>query len=371
MEERTQSPGGASRLLGVHDPDQVVVIDAQLLAELEASTHTGSWAVSLVDDTLEWSEGMHRIYGTDPASFRPTQEAVSGLLHSQDLERLTHQAMSWRTSTDPFAFVHRLIRPDGAVRLVEARGWVVLGEAGEPEWALGTAQDITEAVAEAEDKVRLQSQRLATLEELSSAEERERARIAGEIHDDTIQVLDAVGLRLERTLGELEDEATQAKVAGCYEDVRKATGRLRQLMFAMMSPPAGLNLPEASEWFCATVLGRAGIDYAVEVEGELGRLGEQRIILAYRLLQEAVRNVAKHAQASRVLVTIGIGGEGELNVGVLDDGVGTGGEEAVEQTHAGLRLIRERAAAAGGAAQLGPGLDGRGTAVVFSIPAAR
>jgi PAS domain S-box-containing protein len=361
-------PGGPTRLLGVHDPAQVVVIDAALLAELEASTNTGTWAVSLIDDRVEWSEGMYRIYGTDPESFRPTPAAVSALLHRDDLDRLIAQTQSWQAGSGPFAFVHRVVRPDGAVRMVEARGWVVFDQAGEPEWALGTAQDITEAVAEADERVRLHSRRLTTLEELSSAEERERARIAGDIHDDTIQALDAVSLELERTLSGMPQDAARASVERCYRDVRSATERLRRLMFSMMSPPAGLNLPEAAEWFCATALGRIGIAYEVEVAEGLGRIGEQRVILAYRLLQEAVRNVVKHAKASRVLVTIARGPDEELIVRVLDDGIGTGGAGVVGTSHAGLRLIRERAAAAGGEAHIGPGLDGRGMSVEFTIP---
>lgn len=208
---------------------------------------------------------------------------------------------------------------------------------------------------------------LRLLDDLTKAEECERARIASEIHDDTAQVLGAVSLRLERAQSEVGDRIAKQALGRASEEVRQATVRLRSLMFEIMAPAENETLGAAIGSYCSVLLADTGISY--QLDGDAESLPRKDLLLTYRLAQEALRNVVKHAQAARVQVRLRQGEEG-LSMRVADDGVGLAATVASDPTiHAGLRMIQQRAAAAGGGAETGAGLEGRGTSIEVRMPA--
>jgi two-component system sensor histidine kinase UhpB len=103
-----------------------------------------------------------------------------------------------------------------------------------------------------------------------------------------------------------------------------------------------------------------------EIVGDIGGLGSDRYLLAYRLIQEALRNALTHSEAARVRVEFDRNPT-ELVFRVSDDGIGMGDGET-PPTHAGLRIVRRRAEAASGSAQFGIGLDGRGSSIELRLP---
>ena len=213
----------------------------------------------------------------------------------------------------------------------------------------------------------LAAQRGALLEHLAEAEERERLRIAADIHDDTIQALGAVGLRLSHARRGSDGPAL-AVLTEAETEVKAATERLRKLMFELMPPIAGDDLRAAVEGYCSVLFVGSAIDY--EVTGEIRGLVSDRYLLAYRLVQEALRNVLKHSRGTRVLVEFEATAT-DLVSRISDDGVGmdeAGGAETAAPTHAGLRIVRRRAEASGGTATVAAGLDGRGSSIELRLP---
>lgn len=210
----------------------------------------------------------------------------------------------------------------------------------------------------------LSAQRGALLEHLAEAEERERLRIAAEIHDDTVQSLGAVALRLSRAGERASNDADRDLLADSEIEVRQVAEQLRRLMFELMPPIAGDDLRSAVETYCLTLLSGSSIRH--EIIGDVGALGSDRYLVAYRLIQEALRNALAHSRGTRVCVEFQPGPT-ELVVRVSDDGIGMGDGEA-PPTHAGLRIVRRRAEAAGGSATFGIGLDGRGSSIELRLP---
>jgi PAS domain S-box-containing protein len=209
-------------------------------------------------------------------------------------------------------------------------------------------------------------QRAGLLDELSRAEERERARIAADIHDDTVQVLSALGLRLEQAREGASIGEAQTVLGRACAEVRDATTRLRHLMFDLMPPPSEAGLHAAVRSYCSVLFAGTPIHHAVE--GDTGSVAPDSCLLAYRLAQEALRNVLKHARAEHVLTTFEADAE-ELVMRVADDGIGLGstpGEWPL--LHAGLRIIRQRAEAGGGSAVTDIGLEGRGSSIEIRLP---
>jgi len=114
------------------------LLDAQAVAKL------GSWETVLDTGTVTWSAENHRIFETDPATFRPTHEAFLALI-PQDQRDLVDEA--FRRSSDrpgPCSVEHRLEFPDGRVKYIEERWHIVVDLHGRPVRALGTSQDISQ-----------------------------------------------------------------------------------------------------------------------------------------------------------------------------------------------------------------------------------
>jgi signal transduction histidine kinase len=213
----------------------------------------------------------------------------------------------------------------------------------------------------------LNAQRGALLGHLVEAEERERLRIAAELHDDTISSLAAVALRLS-TVGErARSDAERDLLADAEVEVRAAAERLRRLMVGLMTPTGSHDLVAAIADYCAVLFVGSSMSYAVE--GEVGALDDVTHLLAYRLVQEAVRNALTHSGGTRVLVSVNAT-RSTLILRVRDDGNGMG-EPRRAPTHAGLRILRGRAETAGGSARFGSGIDGRGTGIELRLPLLR
>jgi PAS domain S-box-containing protein len=147
------------------------------LIEAQQVAHVGSWEWDVTDNVLWWSDEMCRVYGIDvaPASY----EAYLALVHPFDRERSHDAVHSASADGRPFAFDHRIVRPDGTVRTLHAEGRVIIGPDGRAARMVGTGHDITERDAaeaqraqllleqagrrEAEQASRAKDQFLATL----------------------------------------------------------------------------------------------------------------------------------------------------------------------------------------------------------------
>jgi PAS domain S-box-containing protein len=117
--------------------------DAQALSEAQAVAHIGSWTWDIATDTVTWSDEMYRIYGLVPGSVFISYDTFLSTVHSADRERVDQTVRRSFASGDPFAFDHRVVRPDGTERWVHGRGSVIMGPQG-PARMVGTGQDVTE-----------------------------------------------------------------------------------------------------------------------------------------------------------------------------------------------------------------------------------
>ncbi len=133
--------------------EEVLRRSERQLQEAQQVAHLGSWDWDIPTNTVTWSDEMHRIYGLKPGEFGATYESFLERLPPEDraLARATVEA-AYRDK-QPFTFEHRVLRPDGTVRWVHARGEVLVDDAGRPIRMIGTGQDITER-RQAEDAVR-------------------------------------------------------------------------------------------------------------------------------------------------------------------------------------------------------------------------
>jgi signal transduction histidine kinase len=206
------------------------------------------------------------------------------------------------------------------------------------------------------------------------ASERERARWARELHDETLQDIGALRVLLSAARNSGDPAALAAAVDDAIERLGDMGGALRDLISDLR--PAVLDqlgLTPALEAMLARATRDTGLDIGLHVGlGVAGgpapeRLAPELELAVYRVVQEAVTNAVKHAGATRVEVGV-VEGDGAIDVSVRDDGRGFDPGAA----HAGFGLtgVRERVEQHGGALQVASG-PGRGTVVDVTLPVRR
>lgn len=218
----------------------------------------------------------------------------------------------------------------------------------------------------------LAAQRRDLARRLVLAQEEERARIAADVHDDSVQSLAAMDLRL----GMLRRQAAEAAPAlvpavdQLQEMVESVSGGLRDLLFDLETTDTTVPLSRLLREAADHLFEHSDVDCLVTVDdsGWDGRstLAQTNRVQALRIVKESLINVLKHARADRVSVEVVPGAEG-VQVTVTDDGVGFDvGSVVTRPGHRGLVNLRDRAAVVGGWCRIES--DERGTAVVFWLP---
>jgi signal transduction histidine kinase len=231
-------------------------------------------------------------------------------------------------------------------------------------------QERTQALALANEQLRVrEAMRGDLLRKVITAQEDERKRIARELHDETSQSLAALAMGIDastealRSGGQPRLEEVKAIATRTLEDVHRLIFDLRPSVLD------DLGLLSAVEWYADRTLRKKGISVRCEFEEPAERLTPEIETALFRICQEALSNVARHAQASAVLVELRAD-ERELRISIEDDGGGFDPAAPVtdeKRKHWGLLGIRERAELLGGSATIESAV-GKGTRVEVRIP---
>lgn len=276
----------------------------------------------------------------------PEEQAVTDFEVDQDYESIGHKTMLLNA--------RRLVQPDQLQPMI-----------------LLAIEDITERrKAEGIENERLTSRReeLRALNEgLQKAREEERARVAADLHDDIGQILTAVKMELVwigRHVPEGESEV-HGRLQGAVkligegaQSVRRICGHLRPSLLD------DLGLSAAVEWQSSEFASRTGISCQVSVLEDPLRLDNHRDTAVFRIFQECLTNVARHANAKSVRVSL-FSQADDLVLTVQDDGKGF--EESKTAKSLGILGMKERAQACGGNMEI-LSAHGNGTTVTVRVP---
>lgn len=216
--------------------------------------------------------------------------------------------------------------------------------------------------------------RTRLLNKLITAQEDERKRIARELHDETSQLLSALVLRLESGSADRADVLRDAKglALRTLDEIHRIIYDLRPAILD------DLGLVAAIRWSATQQLASRQVAVRCEFNGLEGRLAPEIETAVFRIVQEAITNIARHARAENVLIQA-TAHEGTLTIEIEDDGIGfdvgrtgTAGSEggaAPGETGRGLGLLgmRERVELLGGVLRV-DSAPGEGTAVTVRLP---
>jgi PAS domain S-box-containing protein len=296
-------------------------------------------------------------------------------IHPDDVDAVIEENRRSNEAGDRFFAEYRMYAKDGRLVWIRDEAVLVLDHDGRPLHWQGVMLDVT-AQKEAEEKLRWSldvlrrtiQQRRELAQRLEHAQEEERRRIAADIHDDPIQVMSAVDLRLQ-TLAASGATVGAPELQELHEIVLRSIDRLRSLLFELR--------PGALDREGLVVALRQYLDHAaretgwtVEVVDELdGEPAPELRATLYRMAQEAVTNARKHAAARGVVVEVATVDDG-IRVRVRDDGAGFDPSrvDAPRPGHIGLPTMIERAELVGGWCRIAS-TPGQGTFIECWLPA--
>lgn len=232
----------------------------------------------------------------------------------------------------------------------------------------GIATDITRQKA-AEGELRRSREELRELAtHLERIRESERGEIARELHDDVGSTLTGAKFQLRALKPQVASQPELAgKLAALDQLVDGAITASTRIMRDLRPPILDEGIVAALEWQARSFEQRTGIACRFRAGAEQVDLPPAQAIVVFRVCQEALTNVVKHAHARAVEIALAAR-DGQLALSIRDDGRGIVAGDDAKPGHFGLRGMRERALALAGAVAVRPRDDGPGTSVVLTFP---
>ncbi len=360
------------RMLGCHvditarkQAEEALRESERNLTEAQRIAHVGSWSWNL-SGLVQWTHELYRVYGVSPETFSPTVESFFELVYPEDRQAMQEWMRACGAGGKPTDFEFRAVRPDGTVRFVSGRGELVRDAGGRPMHMVGTAQDITER-KQAEASLEASARQLQALSrQLVEVQEIERRTLARELHDEIGQILTGLKLMLEMSARRAPDTA---RLGDALSLVNELMAQVRELSLKLR--PAmldDLGLLPALLWHFERYQAQTGVQVDFKHSGLERRFGLQIETAAYRIVQEALTNVARHAGASEIQVRLRAVSH-TLALEIEDRGAGFDAEAMPPTTSSGLIGMRERALLLEGNLTLQTA-PGQGTRILVELPLA-
>jgi PAS domain S-box-containing protein len=331
--------------------DAIITVDERqrvVLFNAAAETMFGRTAAEAIGGSLDvFVPGRFRaLHGAHVEQFRRT---------GQTARRMGLQTQLWG------------VRADGTEFPIDAS--ISHADVGGQRLLTVILRDVTErmnAVAQIEHAHQELRDLAVAMQELREAE---RTRIARELHDELGQALTALKMDvdlLDSTMPRERADLSErlAAMRELLDDTVATTRRISADLRPLVLDDLGLGA--AIEWLLQNTVQRAGVEFSAHLDDELVDIGEPYASALFRILQESLTNVVRHARARRVELRLERAGDDVL-LRVADDGIGVAGVARAKPGSFGLRGISERVLMLGGGVSI-TGAPGRGTTVEARIP---
>ncbi|WP_060512201.1 PAS domain S-box protein [Pseudomonas sp. NBRC 111124] len=314
------------------------------------------------------SEGSEALVGYTPAQIQHPLMGLRNLVHPDDRANY-HQVQDLAIASDQdWSWQGRILTREGEQRWADIKASARRLPNGRVAWD-GIVWDITQgkraelalALAQSQEQLRELSAHL------ESVREEEKARIAREVHDELGQMLTV--LKLEVSMCELAfaelDPGLHERLGSMKRLIAQLFQLVRDVATALRPPILDAGIASAIEWQARRFEARTQIPCLVQVPDNLPALSDAKATGLFRILQEALTNVMRHAQAHSVEIEL-VRENGQLRMTVSDDGTGFCRDQP-RPTSFGLVGVRERVLMLGGSMAL-DSEPGEGTSLSVAIP---
>ena len=351
-----------------------------------AGGQMGTWDINLVTNQITWDAKELQIFGfqhrTEPISAGVFYECV----HPDDRFRVQETVRLAKEASGELDHHFRIVRPDGEIRWLVSKGMVLADEQGRPCRILGINYDITdikvmeqklrsfaeqlehEVAERTDDLVKSQTQLRNLAAELTLAEQRERKRLAAELHDHLQQELVLGKIKLGQGKRIAQNHSCSALMHQVDEALSRALAYTRTLV-TDLSPPMlrDQGLAAGLKWL-GQYMKKYDFTVTVTVPDEDVTLPEDQTLLLFQSVRELLINSWKHAGTGEASVIVKRG-MNVLRIEVRDKGKGFAAVDSPSEISSkfGLFSIRERMAALGGAFEI-VSVPGSETACILTMP---
>lgn len=381
----------AAKTIPDNDDGPVIVVNArdiserkEAMAELEERTSQlmeaqeiakiGSWEWWPEEEKLEWSDELFHIFGMSRENFEGNFKSYINYVHPHDRPRVKSKIEEAIKSQDSFNVGHKIVQPDGTQKDLLCRGRMVNLRNGTKKM-VGTAQDVTEQ-KETEQKLREYSESLRRLSgRIERAREDERISVARQVHDELGQMLSVLKMDLSLFLGSVDEvvsmdnnEQIEAEAQQVLDRVNKIIASVQRITTELRPEVLDeMGLIDAIDWQGHKFQERTNIDVNFDYTLEhTDFLDQEQITTLFRIFQETLTNIVRHAEASIVQIELKRDEE-NLYLIIKDNGIGITENQLNKSSSLGIIGMRERTQLMGGSVNI-EGEKGVGTTVTLQIP---
>ena len=310
-------------------------------------------ATPSINKTIYVSPAYETLWGRSCESLYESPRSFIDAIHPEDRNRVVDVLNQNQGQATPWKIIYRIVRPDGSMRWVADRGFPIRDASGNCTLNTGIITDIT-AQKQAEEENLQQKEQLRRLTaRLAEVQEIERQNLARELHDQVCQNLATLSLTLEAMKIRVRQEPVEqllSRISYASALVLHTAGIAENMMEGLR--PTVLDhygLLGGLRWWTEQFSRRTGINVAVQGKEAAPRLAGWVELALFRIAQEALTNVARHAGASRVVLTEEVDAD-TVRLAIADNGHGFDPRpvgQAGGQPRWGLMTMSERAAAVG------------------------
>lgn len=347
--------------------EKKLVESEQRLSRAERMGNLGYGFYDIENKSMHLSAGLYKIFGVSPETFSHTIEGLKSVIHPDDF-LIQNKAVDTLFVKGSVDIEFRILRPDGDVRNVLFKTVLTKSDSGTLINSFTTALDITEN-RKAEEQIKLSNVQLKQLAaNLQNIREEERRRIGREIHDELGQWLTVLKMeiaRVKKIKGD-EEKLNEAiaemleQVDGCIKTSRRISTELRPSLID------DLGLIAALEWQADEFGKKSMIRSIFTTDVEELELLDDFTIGIFRIFQESLTNVARHAEATTVTSNLYID-EGNLILKIIDNGKGFDTSTIGSKRTLGLIGMKERTLLMNGDYNINSS-PGDGTEITVIIP---
>lgn len=338
------------------------------------ATNDALWDWNLITNEIWWSDGFSKQFGYPLEELEPTITSWTSRLHPDDKERVeTGIYKIIRGGAKVWWDEYRFHRKDGSYAYVTDRGFVIHDADGQPVRMVGGMTDITQR-KEAEMQLKLSRRQLRALSaRVESSREEERTRISREIHDELGQMLTGLKMDLRWIEKKLQGNG-QATLQPVAEKITAAIGLTDDTIVTVQRIASELRPGTLDNLGLATALKheaqqwqqRTGVRCLLHLPEQQLELSHDAATAIFRIFQETLTNIARHAQATEANIELRPD-EDQVLLEVRDNGQGISAEAVRDPRSLGLLGMKERASLLGGEITFTPGAE-RGTVVTLRLP---
>jgi PAS domain S-box-containing protein len=324
----------------------------------------------LADVIADWDIEKDRIWRSDPESGIEVHDTSAQCindryqrLHPDDLARFKeslHEAIQSHDESWQCEYRYQSGKGDGRYKVLHERGVFLRNEAGKTVRMISVVQDVTE---KRRLQLELEEKKRAVTEATIAGQEAERSELARELHDNVGQILAMCKLFVDITSDTVEHEYLDK----CREQLQRAITEIRSLSHRL-SPETlfrkGLPVAIADMVNNINQTGKLRIDHKKCTRFENADLPPRLQIASFRIVQECINNILKHAQATEATIHICLG-DTDLSIEVSDNGKGF--DPADGQSGIGLKNIYDRIEMNGGSIDL-QAAPGKGCSIYVKMP---